>query len=62
MLFVPRKLLLAAMPLQAGSFATAAGMALRRVAARGLPIHSFELGCETFKILRESARETIGSS
>ncbi len=31
-------------------------MALRHVAARGLSIHCFEPGCETFKILRESAR------
>jgi FkbM family methyltransferase len=32
------------------------GMALRHVAAHGLVIHCFEPGCETFKILRESAR------
>ncbi len=31
-------------------------MALRHVAVRGLAIHCFELGCETFKILREFAR------
>ena len=57
MLFVPRKMLSAAMPLfKAGRFATIAGVALRHVAVRGLAIRYFELGCENLKILKGCGR------